>query len=82
MNRAPSIRFRVDPGDIPAEKAARRPASLTQAVIARFIRAAKQEGLPWLEIEVGGVKVRIAISPKSVAGTVSTLIGLLSGQLA
>jgi hypothetical protein len=48
----------------------RRPASFTQADIARLIRAARQAGVPWLEMEVGGSKVRIPISPESVARTV------------
>jgi hypothetical protein len=48
----------------------RRPASITQADIARVIRAAKQAGASWVEIEIGGSKVRIALSPESAAVTV------------
>ena len=45
----------------------RRPASITQAEIARLIRAAKQEGAPWVEIEIGGSKVRIPVSTEAAA---------------
>jgi hypothetical protein len=45
----------------------RRPASITQADIARLIRAAKQEGALWVEIEIGGNRVRIPVSPEAAA---------------
>ena len=45
----------------------RRPASITQADIARLIRAARQERAPWVEIEIGGNKVRIPVSPEPAA---------------
>jgi hypothetical protein len=45
----------------------RRPASITQADIARVIRAAKQAGAPWVEIEIGGHKVRIPVSSEAAA---------------
>jgi len=48
----------------------RRSATITQADIARVIRAAKQAGVSWVEIELGGNKVRIPISPETESATI------------
>jgi len=44
---------------------ARTPANVTQADIARAIRAAKQEGAAEVEVRVGGQRIIIRIDPPS-----------------
>jgi hypothetical protein len=43
----------------------RTPAKITQADVARIIRAAKQEGAPGVEITVGGTVIWVPLSDKS-----------------
>jgi ABC-type molybdate transport system ATPase subunit len=43
----------------------RRPAAVTQADIARAIRAAKQAGAAEVEVRVGGATILVRISPSS-----------------
>jgi hypothetical protein len=45
----------------------RRPASITQADVARVIRAAKQTGAAEIEVHIGGGEARIVIRLLSTA---------------
>jgi hypothetical protein len=45
----------------------RRPAHVTQADVARVIRAAKQEGVREVEVRVGGASIVMRISPSTDA---------------
>ena len=45
----------------------RRPAHITQADVARVIRAAKQEGIHEIEVRVGAASIVMRISPSSDA---------------
>jgi hypothetical protein len=45
----------------------RRPAQITQADVARVIRAAKQEGVRQVEVRVGGASIVMRISPSTDA---------------
>jgi hypothetical protein len=45
----------------------RRPATVTQADVARVIRAAKQAGAAEVELRVGGTSIIIRIAPSGVA---------------
>jgi hypothetical protein len=47
----------------------RRPAHITQADIARVIRAAKREGAAEVEVRLGDARVLIRLSPSSTATT-------------
>jgi hypothetical protein len=47
----------------------RRPAQLTQADIARAIRAAKQAGSVEVEVRVGGASILVRIAPSTGAQT-------------
>ena len=51
----------------------RRPATLTQADIARAVRAAKQAGAAEVELRVGGASILIRIAPSPSTGQVSAL---------
>ena len=51
----------------------RRPVTLTQADIARAIRAAKQAGAAEVELRVGGASILIRIAPSPSTGQVSAL---------
>jgi hypothetical protein len=42
----------------------RRPASFTQADVARVLRAAKQIGAPKVELKVGDTTVVVSLDPK------------------
>jgi hypothetical protein len=46
----------------------RRPAHITQADVARVIRAAKQEGVREIEVRVEGASIVMRISPSTDAG--------------
>jgi hypothetical protein len=48
----------------------RRPATLTQADIARAIRAAKQTGAPEVELRIGAAAIVIRLSPSTAPETV------------
>jgi hypothetical protein len=43
----------------------RRPAHITQADVARVIRAAKQEGVREVEVRVGGASIVMRIAPST-----------------
>ena len=43
----------------------RRPAHITQADVARVIRAAKQEGVREIEVRVGATSIVMRISPST-----------------
>jgi hypothetical protein len=45
----------------------RRPAHITQADVARIIRAAKQEGVREVEVRVGGASIVMRIPPSIAA---------------
>ena len=45
----------------------RRPAHITQADVARVIRAAKQEGVREIEVRVGGASIVMRIPPSTEA---------------
>jgi hypothetical protein len=45
----------------------RRPAHITQADVARVIRAAKQEGVREIEVRVGAASIVMRISPSTDA---------------
>jgi hypothetical protein len=45
----------------------RRPAHITQADVARVIRAAKQEGVREVEVRVGGASIVMRIPPSTDA---------------
>jgi hypothetical protein len=45
----------------------RRPASVTQADVARAIRAARQAGAAEVEVRIGGSSIIIRIAPLAVA---------------
>jgi hypothetical protein len=47
----------------------RRPASITQADVARIIRAAKQAGAAEVEVRVGGSSIVVRIAPSTGAQT-------------
>jgi hypothetical protein len=47
----------------------RRPARLTQADIARAIRAAKQVGAAEVEVRVGGASILVRLAPSTGAET-------------
>ena len=51
----------------------RRPAALTQADIARVIRAAKQTDASEIEVRVGGATILIRLAPSSSTGQKSAL---------
>jgi hypothetical protein len=51
----------------------RRPASITQADIARALRAAKQVGAKQVEVRVGNAIIIIRISDSSTGGTENSL---------
>jgi hypothetical protein len=51
----------------------RRPATITQADVARAIRAAKQAGAAEVELRVGDALILIRIAPSSSTGRVSAL---------
>jgi hypothetical protein len=47
----------------------RRPAAITQADIARAIRAAKQAGAAEIEVRAGGASIVVRIAPSTGAET-------------
>jgi hypothetical protein len=51
----------------------RRPATITQADIARAIRAAKQAGAAEVELRVGDALILIRITPSPSTGQISAL---------
>jgi hypothetical protein len=51
----------------------RRPAAITQADIARVIRAAKQSGAAEIELRIEGASILIRIAPPPSTGQVSAL---------
>jgi hypothetical protein len=51
----------------------RRPAAITQADIARVIRAAKQSGAAEIELRIEGASILIRIAPSPSTGQVSAL---------
>ena len=51
----------------------RRPGTITQADVARAIRAAKQAGAAEVELRVGGASILIRIAPSPSTGQVSAL---------
>jgi len=62
----------VIPAPIPValikrETMPRRPAHITQADVARVIRAAKQEGVREIEVRVGAASIVMRISPSTDA---------------
>jgi len=68
----PRSRNFVIPAPIPValikrETMPRRPAHITQADVARVIRAAKQEGVREIEVRVGAASIVMRISPSTDA---------------
>src|SRR5262249_36926063 len=68
----PRSRNSVIPAPIPValikrETMPRRPAHITQADVARVIRAAKQEGVREIEVRVGAASIVMRISPSTDA---------------
>ena len=51
----------------------RRPAAITQADIARVIRAAKQAGAAEVELRIEGASILIRVVPSPSTGQVSAL---------
>jgi hypothetical protein len=51
----------------------RRPATITQADVARAIRAAKQAGAAEVELRIGDALILIRIAPSPSTGKVSAL---------
>ena len=60
-------RRRLPPLRETVKNMARRPASVTQADIARAVRAAKQAGATEVEVRVGNERIIIRINPASDA---------------
>lgn len=52
----------------------RRPATITQADVARAIRAAKQTGAAEVEVKVGNAIITVRLSPSSTADDAAPLV--------
>jgi hypothetical protein len=52
---------------------ARRPATITQADVARAIRAAKQAGAAEVEVRVGAATILIRLAPSPSTGAILAL---------